>query len=109
LISAFCDKIFHTLFRLQGAHNREAIHRFLFQIAAHYNTQTNAVDFIIDLLRVEALELLLFCPTKIGEMSQEDGTDVHVFVQNLQNYIAENKLKHQLLHQMKEILVRIIH
>ena len=91
------------MFRLPGASNQGGIHRFLFQIAAHYKERKNAVEFLTDLLKVENPELFAVCLTK---ESLKDEAAVHKFTQELQNFIIQNHLKHKLLSQMKEILVR---
>ena len=78
----------------------------MFQIAAHYKERMNAADFVTDLLKVETPELFAVCLRKSGEKSEDDEAAAQAFIQNLQNFIVKNHLKHKLLHQMKEILVR---
>ena len=106
---SICDSISILLFRFPGASSQEGIHRFLFQVAAHYKEQANAVEFVTDLLRFGTPELFAVCLTKSGEESLEDDAATVAFVQSLQNFIVENELRNQLLSQMKEILVRNIH
>ena len=105
MLVSICDKSFDSLFRLPGASNHRGIQRFLFQVAVHYKER---VEFLTDLLKVGSPELFVVCQTESGERSREDDTAVCDFKQELRKFISENKLKNQLLHQMKEILVRNI-
>jgi len=66
----------------------------------------NAADFVIDLLKVETPELFAVCLRKSGEKSENDEAAANAFIQDLQNFIVKNQLKHKLLSEMKEILVR---
>jgi len=66
----------------------------------------NAADFVTDLLKVETPELFAVCLCKSGEKSEDDEAAARAFIQNLQNFIVKNHLKHIVLSQMKEILVR---
>lgn len=68
----------------------------------------NAADFVTDLLKVETPELFAVCLRKSGEKSEDDKAAAHAFIQDLQKFIFKNELKHKLLFQMKEILVRML-
>ena len=75
-------------------------------MAAHYKRR---IGFVTDLLEVEIQGLFSICLTKNGENSQEDEAAVHAFIQELQKFIVQNQLRHVLLSQMKEMLVRNVH
>jgi len=89
------------LFRLPSASNQKCVHRFLFQIAEHYKKQKKELDFVFDILKVDVPELF-------AEVSQQDEAAITNFVRELKKFITDNKLKHKLLTEMKEILVRTI-
>ena len=93
---AFC-----YAFRLPGASNQKCVHRFLFQIAEHYKKHKKELDFVFDILKVDVPELF-------AEVSQQDEAAITNFVRELKKFIIDNKLKHKLLTEMKEILVRTI-
>ena len=90
-------------FRLPGASNQKCIHKLLFQIAEHYKKQEREIDFVVDLLDVEAPELFAIRVTEGGEEDKQAVTD---FEQDLSHFIAQNHLNHKLLSIMEEILVR---
>ena len=54
---------------------------------------------MFDILKVDVPELF-------AKVSQQDETAVTDFVRDLKEFMAQNKLKHKLLAEMKEILVR---
>jgi len=89
------------LVRLPGASNQTCVHRFLFQIAENYKEQKKELDFVFDILKVDVPELF-------AEVSQQDEAAVTNFVRDLKKFVVQNKLKHKLLTEMKEILVRTI-
>ena len=88
--------ILWCFFRLPGASNQKCVHSFLFQIADHYKEK---LDFVFDILKVDVPELF-------AEVSQQDEAAVTNFVRDLKKFIVQCKLKHRLLTEMKEILVR---
>lgn len=54
---------------------------------------------MLDILKVNVPELF-------AEVSQQDEAAVTNLVRDLKKFIVQNKLKHKLLTEMKEILVR---
>ena len=54
---------------------------------------------MFDILKVDVPELF-------AEVSQQDEAAVTIFVRDLKKFIVQSKLKHRLLTEMKEILVR---
>ena len=56
---------------------------------------------MFDILKVDVPELF-------AEVSQQDEAAITNFVRELKKFIIDNKLKHKLLTEMKEILVRTI-
>ena len=85
--------------RLPCASTQTCIHRFLLQIAEHYEEKKKAIDFVYDILKVEV-------PDLFAVKSQNDEEAVTSFVQDLHTFIAQNQLKHKLLSNFKGVLVR---
>ena len=85
--------------RLPCASTQTCIHRFLLQIAEHYEEKNKAIDFVYDILKVEV-------PDLFAVESQNDEEAVTNFVQDLHTFITQNQLKHKLLSNFKKLLVR---
>ena len=105
-LAQLCDAYCDANFRLPGASNQKCVHRFLFQIAEHYKEQRKAIDFVVDLLEIDVPELFTVRMTVSGDEFQKDKGAVSEFKRELQVFIFQNALKHKLLSNLREILVR---